>query len=102
MIVRPVCGILQFVVVMPGDIHLAADDGLDLVTLVLVAVLPGHLEELLYTVHIAMVGDGDGGHAQLGSTGKKLPHVGESVKYGVLCMDVKMYEGHMWRFEKQR
>ena len=101
-IIRPVGGILEPVVVVPRDIYLASDDGLDLIAPVSIEVLPSHLEELFHAVHIAMVGNSNRGHAQLYGTFEKLPHVGEAVEDGILCMDVKMYEGHMWRFEKQR
>ena len=101
-IVSPVGGILELVVVMPRNIHLAANDGLDLVIAFRILMLSGHLEELLDPVHVAVVRDGESGHSELRRTLEKLPHIGESVKDGVLCVDVKMDERHRWKFEKQR
>ena len=63
-IVRPVLIVLEFRIVVSGDVHLAPDDRLDFVLLGLfVAVFVSELEEFLDTVHVAMVGDGKGGHA---------------------------------------
>ena len=63
-IVRPVLIVLEFRIVVSGDVHLAPDDRLDFVLLGLfVAVLVRELEEFLDTVHVAMIGDGKGGHA---------------------------------------
>ena len=81
-IVSPVLVVLQPVVVMARDIDLAADDGLHR------RVLRGKLEELLDTVHVAVVGDGQGRHAELFRTLEQLGDGGESVKDGVLGMDV--------------
>ena len=58
MVVLPVVIVLQPVVIMPGDIHLAADDGLDR------RMLGRRLEELLDAVHIAVVGNRKGRHTQ--------------------------------------
>ena len=99
MVVCPMVGVLELMVVVPRDVHLAADDGLDLVATVFVLVLSGHLEELLHAVHITVVRDGDRGHIQLYGALEKLPHIGESVEDGVLGVDVKMDEGHRLGFE---
>ena len=93
-VVALVLRILQAVVVVPRDIHLAADDGLhyEVAVRILVALVVGILEELLHAVHVAVVGDGQGGHAEFPGALEELPDVGESVKDGILGMDVEVYE----------
>ena len=61
-----VIALLLDAVVPFGDIDLTADDGLD------GGVLLGVLEELLDAVHVAVVRDGKGRHAQFGCTGEKV------------------------------
>ena len=66
MVVGAVLVVLDPGVIMTRHIDLASDDGFDLVLLgLLVAVLVGELEELLDSVHVAVVGDRQGGHAHL-------------------------------------
>ena len=93
-VVALVLRILQAVVVVPRDIHLAADDGLhyEVAVRILVALVVGILEKLLDPVHVAVVGDGQGGHAEFPGALEELPDVGESVKDGILGMDVEVYE----------
>ena len=75
-------------VVPLGHIHLAADDGLH------VGVFLGVFEELLHPVHVAVVGDGQGRHAQLVGPVEKLSYGRKSVQDGVLGMDMKVHKTH--------
>ena len=94
-VICPVLVVLEFRVVVPCDIHLAPDDGLDLIFFsLLVPVLVGEFEELLYTVHIAVVGNGQGGHAHGLCPVKQGRYRRETVEDGVLRVDVKMNKGH--------
>ena len=87
-VVLVVLRVLDLVVVMAGDIHFAADDRLH------GTVLSGILEKLLHAVHIAVVGDGQGRHTHFLSPVEQGFDRRKAVKYGILCMDVQMYESH--------
>ena len=76
--------VLQSVVIVPCDIDFATYDRFYL------RILLGHLQELLDSVHVSMVGDGQGRHSQLLGTFKKASYRSQAVKYGKLCMYVKM------------
>ena len=87
--------VLQLGVVMPRDIHLASDDRLDLVLFSLfVLMLVGELEELLDTVHVSVVGDGQRGHAHGFCPVEQSGYRRESVEDGILGVDVEVYECH--------
>ena len=73
-------------VIMTGHIDLTAEDRLDLRELL------RHLQELLYTIHVSMVSDGQGRHAELLCPLEKVNDSRLAVKNGILCMDVKMDE----------
>ena len=80
--------VLEVVVVVLRDVDLAAEDGLD------VRMLLGHVAEVLDAVHVAVVGDGEAGHAQFFGPAEELLDVAHPVEDGVLGMDVQVYEGH--------
>ena len=82
-----VAGLLPPVVTF-GHVDLAAHDGLDRL------VLAGVFEELLDAVHIAVIGQGNGGHSELFGSFEKVAHRGETVENRVLRVDVKVDEGH--------
>jgi hypothetical protein len=75
-------------VIVPGNVHLTADDGL------YVRMLLGVLEELLYAIHVAVVRNGQGRHSQLIGPVEEVFYGGLSVQDGVLGVDVKMHETH--------
>ena len=83
-IVTSMVGILEIVVVMSRHIYLTADDRLDL------RILLRHLQKLLDSVHVAMVGDCQSRHAQLFCAFEKASYRSLAVEDGILCMDVKM------------
>ena len=88
-VVVPLVGaVLDLVVVPARDIDLAADNGFD------VRVLAGELVELLDTVHVSMVGDGQAGHTELFRPGKQVLNGGLAVQDGILGMYVQVNEGH--------
>ena len=66
--------VLELVVVVAGDVDFAAYDGLD------IRELFGDVAEVLDTVHVTVVGDGEAGHPELLGTGEKLLYVAQSVK----------------------
>ena len=68
------------------EIDLAADDGLD-------AGLDGRLVELRATVHVAVVRDGDGGHAELLGTRAQLADARGTVEQRILRVHVQVHEG---------
>ena len=68
------------------EVDLAADDGLD-------AGLDGRLVELRAAVHVAVIGDGDGGHAELLGPRAQLVDARRAVEQGVLRMHVQVHEG---------
>jgi hypothetical protein len=76
--------VLQGVVIVPCHIDFATYDWLYL------GILLGHLQELLDSVHVAMVCHGQGWHSQLLGTFKKASYRSLAVKYGKLCVYVKM------------
>ncbi len=87
--------VLEFRVIVAGHIDLAPDDRLDLeMPRCLVHVLVRELEELLDSVHVTVVGDGQGRHSHLLSPVKQSGNRGETVKNRVLCVDVKVNKGH--------
>lgn len=77
-IVLPVVLVLERRVIMPGHIYLAAYDRLDR------GVLGSMLEKLLDAVHIAVVGNRNGRHAEFFDPVKQLGHGGKSIKDGIL------------------
>ena len=84
--------IAQAVVVVTGNVNLAAHDGLDDGLLVgpEVRFVPAPLKELLYSVHVTVVGNGNGWHVQLAGAGKKFLYIRQAVENRVLRMDVQM------------
>ena len=60
--------------------------------------LVGELEELLDTIHVTVVGAGQGGHAHGFCPVKQGRYRRESVEDGILGVDVKMYKGHLKAF----
>ena len=66
--------VLELVVVMAGDVNLATYDGLD------VGELLGDVAKVLYSEHVAVVGDGKAGHPELLGTGEKFLDVAQSVE----------------------
>ena len=96
-IVPSVVVVLQMVVVVTRDVDFAADDGLDDVVAVgvFVALVVGPTEELLDSVHVAVVGDGHCGHPQLACTLEELPDVRKTVKNRILSVEMEVYEGHI-------
>ena len=80
--------VLEVVVVVLRHVDLAAEDRLH------VRVLLGNVAEVLDTVHVAVVRDGQAGHAEFLRTAEELLDIAHSVEDGVLRMDVQMYEGH--------
>ena len=94
-VICPVLIVLKLGIIVPGNIHLAANDRLYLVLLgLLVPMFVRKLEELLYSVHVAMVCNGQGRHAHGLCPVEQGGYRREAVEYGVLRVDVKMYEGH--------
>ena len=91
-VVASVVLVLELVVVVLGHIDLAADDRLDLGELL------RHLEKLLDTIHVSMVCDGQGRHFELFCTRKEVTDSRLAVKDGILCMYVKVDEGHISGF----
>ena len=88
-VVPAVVVILEAVVVVAGDVGLAAQDGLD------VGVFLADVEELLHTIHVAVVRDCQTRHLELIRTCEQLLYVGHPIQDGILRMDVKGYEtGH--------
>ena len=65
-----------------GDVNLAADDGF------YARMLLGVLEELLDAVHVAMVRDGQAGHAQLFRALEKIVDGRLTVQDGILGVNV--------------
>ena len=90
MVILPVVVVLEVVVIVTGHIDLASDDGLDnrLLVVVQVALVVGEFEELLHAVHVAVVGDGQGGHPQLAGAGEEFPDIGKTVENRILRVDV--------------
>ena len=82
-VVFAVVVVLEVVVVVAGDVCLAAQDGLD------VGVLLAGVEELLDSVHVAVVGDGQAGHLELVRACEELLDVGHAIKYGIFGMYVQ-------------
>ena len=85
-IVLAVVVVLEAVVVVLGDVRLAAQDGLD------VRVFLADVEELLHAIHVAVVRDCQTRHLELVRTREELLYVGHSIEDGILGMDVKGYE----------
>ena len=88
MVVGTVGRILKLVVIVPGDVDLAAENRLD------GRMLLGELAELLDTVHVAVVRDGQAGHPHLFGTVEQMLDGRHAVEDGVLGMDVQVDEGH--------
>ena len=84
--------VFEAVVVVPGHIHFTTHQRLHqrLAVRAEVGLVPGPLEELLDTVHVAMVGDGNGGHPELAGPGEQSFYVGQTIQYRVLCVNVQM------------
>ena len=88
MVVFTVLRVFERVVVMPRHIDLAAENRF------YQRMLFGGVVELLHTVHVAMVGDGQAGHAEFLRPLEELFNIGKPVEDGVLGVDVEMYERH--------
>ena len=86
-IISSVSLVLELVVEL-GNIYLTADYGL------YGRMLPGELEELLYAVHVAVVGDRQCRHPQRLGFLEQFVNGRETVQNRVLGMYVKMYERH--------
>ena len=85
-VVFAVLVILEVMVVMLGYVGLAAQDRLD------IGVFLADVEELLHTIHVAVVRDCQTRHLELVRTGEELLYVGHPIEDGILRMDVKGYE----------
>ena len=90
-IIISVIGILEFMVVMPRDIHLAADNGLNF------RMFRGKFEKLLHPVHISVIRYRNAGHTEFFGPVKKFRNRRKSVKDRILGMYVEMDEGHNTR-----
>ena len=88
MVVLPVGLVLEPVVIVTGHIDFASEYGLD------GRMLPGHVEEVLDAVHVAVIGDCEPGHAEFFCAEEELVYVAHPVENRILSVDVKMYEGH--------
>ena len=86
MVVAFVVLVLEIVVVALGDIDLTAYDGLDFREVLC------HFEELLHSVHISVVCDGNSGHTELRCSFEKPFDRRKTVKDGILGVDVKVDE----------
>ena len=87
--------VLDLRVVVACHIDLAPDDRLDLeMPGSLVHMLACELEELLDTVHVAVIRDGQGRHPHLLGPVEQGRDGGESVKNRILRVDVKVYKSH--------
>ena len=93
MVVFAVLLVVDAVVVL-GHIHLAAHYGLDFREFLC------NVQEVLYTIHIAVVSDGQARHTQFRSPLEELGDIGHSIQDGVLRMDVKMDERHNTKLQK--
>ena len=91
-VVSSVVLVLELVVVVLGHIDLAADDRLDLGELL------RHLEKLLDAIHVSMVCNGQCWHFELLCACKEVTDSRLAVKDGILCMYVKVDEGHISGF----
>ena len=89
MVVILVGVVLEGMVIMLRDVDLAADDGLD------GRVFLRYLEKFLDPVHVAVVGDGQGGHAEFLGPLEKVLDRRLAVEDRVLGMDVQVDEGHI-------
>ena len=79
----------------PSHIHLTAEDGLEGLKPVLLALrvdIIADIEELLYAEHVAMVCNSHATHAIVYGLSDKLLDWRLAVKYGVVCMYVQMDE----------
>ena len=85
-VVFAVLVILEVMVVVLGYVCLAAQNGLD------IGVFLADVEELLHTIHVAVVRDCQTRHLELVRTGEELLYVGHPIEDGILRMDVKGYE----------
>ncbi len=88
MVVFIVLSIFEGMVVMAGNIHFTTEDGL------YSRVFFGNIVKLLYPVHIAVVGYCKRRHAELFGPLEEFFYVGQSVKDGILSVDVKGYKCH--------
>ncbi len=87
--------ILDLRVIVACHIDLTPDDRLDLeMPGSLVHVLVRKLEELLDSVHIPVIRDGQGRHSHLLGPVKQSRDRRETVKNRVLRVDVKVYKSH--------
>ena len=74
MVVTSVAGVLERVVIMSCNIYLASDYRLDL------RILLCYFQELLHTIHVTMVCNGQRRHSELFCALKKTPNRGLAVK----------------------
>ena len=89
MVVASVLVILKSVVVMTGNVHLASYDGLYR------RMFPGKFEELLDSIHIAVVRYGKGRHTEFLGTLEQFWYGRQSVQNRILGMDVQVYKSHI-------
>ena len=76
-----------------GEVNLAAVDGLDLLAGFLFD-RSARVAELGHARHDAVVGDGDGGHVELGRAANHVLHVGKAVEQGIFGVVMQMNERH--------
>ena len=88
MVVFAVLGVFEGMVVMTRHIDFAAENRF------YQRMFFGGVVELLHAIHVAMVGDGQAGHAEFLRPLEELFDVGKPVEDGVLGVDVEMYERH--------
>ena len=93
MIVFAVLGVFDAVVVPLGHINLTADNGF------YAGMFFGIFEELLHPVHIAVVGDGQAGHAHLLGAVEEMLDGTLPIENRVLRVDVQVYESHSTKIE---
>ena len=95
-IARLVAGFLVFVLlVMVGHIHLTAEDGLERLQSVGLALLidtGAIVRELFDAIHHAVVGNGHALHAVLDGFVDQMGHLGLTIKNGIMSMYVQMNE----------
>ena len=84
-----------------GEVHLAAEDGLDALARLLLDGV-ARVGKLRHARHHAVVGDGDGRHVQLGGAADHVLDVGRSVEQGVFGVVMKMHECHEVRLSSCR
>jgi hypothetical protein len=84
--------VLDPMVIVTGHIDFTSNDRLYL------GILLRHLEKLLDAIHVSMVSYGKSRHAQFLGTLEKSRNGCLAVKNGILSMDVKVDERHIFSF----